>query len=296
MGYFIALEGDVFNSQQTPVQKITRLLINFRISNYSTFPILPDDLLSEMIRLAQTLTKKILTIQKPKEDIENLMQRYQTRLNAVSIDGVPEHLALHAAQLLQYFTILCAPVTLSELDTSGLVDFLNKNEVHFGSTAKNVFLIEYQTTKIYNELWHYHDALLHKLAPVEKVGFKLELLQKRITELAATVAELKGTFKDDVFCEYLHFSLQYTSALFVKVDYLLKQRDLIDDEVIQHEFAQKMYLSSACESLRVIENREKEAELEHTFVAGEIFFLGQCFSKKYSPDQIQLNIQSILKP
>lgn len=270
-------------------------MINFRISNYSKFPTIPDDLLSEMMKLAQTLTKKILSIQKPKEDIEHLMQRYQACLNTISNDGVQEHLALHAAQLLQYFTILCEPVNLSELDASGLFDFLNENKTRLGSTEKNVFLIEYQTTKIYNDLWHYHDALLHKVAPVDKMEFKLELLQKRITELAATVAELKGTFKDDVFCEYLHFSLQYTSALLVKVDYLLKKQDLTDDEAVQYEFVQKMYLASACESLRVIERLEKEAESNHTLAVGEISFLGQGFSKKYSPDQIQLNIQSILK-
>ena len=190
----------------------------------------------------------------------------------------------YAAQLLQYYTIVCNKNFHSEQDFPSFDRFLFNNKRTLGDASINAFIVEYKLIKIYNDLSTLVDAISGTIAPIENSEQKSAFLKEHLQLLHETVSNFKCNAPDNVFSHYLNFVSNYATAKALELDYRMLEMKLAkstpEDEQ-ELSVKQQIYLDNAKESLDEIEKLPLFFEERNSpHVKGMEFSFGQdVFSK-----------------
>lgn len=209
----------------------------------------------------------------------------------------------YAAQLLQYYTILCDDNFISNSNFSNFNQFLSNNEQKFGTTHNNLFIAEYILILIYNELAL--SALSH--AEVDE-GIKssdgkmrlgsLRLKSQKLIELNELIKEWTTDAPNNVFVLYLSFIYHYTSARLLEFQYEMQEEKLTEEGQLKLSGAQESHFNLAKEALESIETViqfDKERGITHS--GGLEYSFGQALLNKLpetNMDEMKKHLLSLL--
>ena len=209
----------------------------------------------------------------------------------------------YAAQLLQYYTILCDDNFIPHSNFSNFNQLLSNNEQRFGTTKNNLFIAEYILILIYNELAL--SALSH--AEVDE-GIKssdgkmrlgsLRLKSQKLIELNELITEWTTDAPNNVFVLYLSFIYHYTSARLLEFQYEMQEEKLTEEGQLKLSEAQESHFNLAKEALETIETViqfDKERGIIHS--SGLEYSFGQALLSKLpetNMDEMKKHLLSLL--
>lgn len=202
----------------------------------------------------------------------------------------------YAAQLLQYFTLLCDNSIPGQQSFPDFHRFLSDNLIKYGDTGNNVFVIEYKLIKIYNDLCVLTDFIAEEASIPQNIERQSAFLANHLLDLHTMVTQFTCDAPDNVFACYLYFVSHYATAKLLELQYRLKK----DGEHDALADAQQSHLSAALAALEKI-NRlpSHHQEIGNTHLPGAEFSFGQSILGKLPVsdiNEIRDHITSLLQP
>jgi hypothetical protein len=271
---------------------IIRLLTQFRISNYSQPELIPDSALPSIKTFVANIGDRILDSQIADQEKRAYTKReYSNSLYLLFTDNKKITALKYAAQILQFHTLLCQKESIPALDAEAFYKFLDGKVGVLGVCNNNLFITEYKLIKIYNDLCHYYDSVKGLIAPVIDIKSKKDFLFEKLSELTTIIQGLMLEEPDNIFYQYLNFSVKYSMAKAVELEYHLTESTLSSEEKPLFVGSQTLCLEHAYKSILAIEKlMETQVNSGRTklYVGGQAYTLGQSVLSSLPIDNIEL--------
>lgn len=273
-----------------PEPSIIELLTQVRNANYPVISMsrLNETHFAQIQELVIDLGQKILGAQSaaaPK------MEGAHAKLQLVAGELIKRKqkyaIVSFAAQLLQYYTIVCDKDFEPNQSLEDFNQLLAKRSA-FGDVSKNLFVIEYRLVKIYNDLISFTDAQMGKIAPIKYGEHKVSALLEQLAVIKEKVDEWEQKNPDNIFFSYLNFTVNYTYAQALECQFNLQEEKLSAEDKALYADAQKnVFLKAALAALdktRILEADSEERK--QPFAKGAEFSLGQGLLHKMSVNDL----------
>jgi len=168
------------------------------------------------------------------------------------------HAIKFAAQLLQYYTIVCDDAFKSESSFIQFQQFLDENEDKFGTVTNSLFITEYTLIKIYNDLSEFDEVYKDIGASDDKLNNSPDFpvvgkLCNALKELEPSIAAEVAASPDNIFLQYLNFIHSYTAAKATEIQYKLQAVSTIEAEPTEWIEIQRKQLNKAKTALHTME-------------------------------------------
>ncbi len=265
---------------------LVRTLTGIRVMDYNIVKInaITDDEYALIKQLIETLGMRILKANLANHDsfddfiqaklkltttISNFMQGKLSKFAVISF----------AAQLLQYYTIICDDKVTQNKSLSDFNNFLTTNKARFGDTSKNLLVAEYQLIKLYNDIAGLTDSVSDTSESEQQIERDITYLSEQIVYLNTLVKNWVTDAPDNVFVHYLDFVVNYSFSKMSELKYqLLKNHPHLSHDSDESSLSdtQQMSLKLAKNSLVKIEKLfEYFKDRKSTHSKGLEFSLGQ---------------------
>lgn len=197
-----------------------------------------------------------------------------------------------AAQLLQFYTIVCEPSFRSHSSYTQWQKFLSDKAIIFGSINNNLFITEYSLILLYNDLCSLidkcNDAEPNKEHDCEMDLASLNFRAKKLEELKEQIKQWHVNAPDNIFVHYLMFIQQYTVAKLLELHFLIDEKKLSDEAKLQLVDKQTVQIALAKDSIdTMIIIKKKCAEIGIKFAQGTEYTLGQSLFSKFPETTIE---------
>lgn len=193
-----------------------------------------------------------------------------------------------AAQLLQYYTIICD----KDFEPNQSLDEFNQllaKKNAFGDVSNNLLVTEYRLIKIYNDLITFTDAQMGKIAPIKDGALKVARLLEQLVAIKEKVGEWEQKNPDNIFFSYLNFTVNYTYAQALECQFNLQEENLSEeDKTLCADVQKNVFLKAALGALdktRLLEADSEERKLP--FAKGAEFSLGQGLLHKMPVNDLE---------
>lgn len=206
---------------------------------------------------------------------QEVRRRFLLMLNQFTTDNDEFALVSYAAQLLQYYTILCSEDFHPGEDYTRFDDFLCASIRKHGDTTHNLFIMEYRLIKIYNDLSLWTESITEHPDNNKDSPLSLELLFTHTKRLHHLIQNLVCNTPDNLFYGYLDFVSNYTLAKACELNYRLKSAELSFEEKKRYSDEQKHYLLYAQKAWNDIENKSLGPGKSQRYLKGLEFSFGQ---------------------
>lgn len=280
MSSFFRVETSPAQSEAEAIELLTKL----RASNYPVKLIrgIKDGQSEAIYDLVMKLsTKLLLSRMTDKNTSDTEKQSSLTQLRGVIDQLFNNNSKLaaisFAAQLLQYYTLVCHE---DFEPNNSLIDFdafLTANNQWLGDVSANLFIVEYKLVKIYNDMVTYTDAKLGKIAPIKDVDQKTGLLLDHLGKIKKQVEGWEDLAPDNAFLIYLNFFINYTYAQALECQFKIHEKKLPLDEKLSLSTIQRDVFLTACKNALTRMNvvTEFSNAYQREFPVGAEFSLGQ---------------------
>lgn len=261
--------------------EIIRKLTALRFSGYKNSLInqeISEEEQTALSTLAVDLGEKILKINLISAEGTEAFKAARSQFKKIieQLSQTKYSFIVFAAQLLQFYTIICAEQFKPAGNFQEFQQLLAHGSNKFGTVDTNLFIIEYQLTKIYNDTVVLGDEYAQAGELSQATPAHLQLMETQLHRLNTALNAFIVAEPDNIFLYYLSFLHSYSSAKFLELQYLLEEKKLTTAEILALSGLQEIYLSAAKDALDNIE------QLEHFFNAypqnygkGVEFALGQ---------------------
>jgi hypothetical protein len=273
-------------------EAIIRQLIMVRLSGYKpsvAMSITHSDCHAAEI-MVKRIGRKILGANFPEDmaTLSSLIEQFDARMHVLLATPDKYRFIVFSAQLLQYYTLLCNEDFDPNESALNFYIFLNKNKKILGQTDNNLFVAEYIIIKSYNDLNNFLDAATGITAPIANLEEKAKLTLNRLEELKIRLEQWRLDAPDDIFIDYLDFSLNYSRAKAAELIFTLQEKTLNDEEKIGMADLQMLFLNEALLSLRRFEdNNQYHKERKTPLYPGAEYSLGPNLFSKFPVDNIE---------
>ncbi len=280
----------IFKTASEP--NIIELLTQVRNANYSVISIhrINDNHLFQIQELVTDLGQKILG---SKSDADLKITEAHIKLQKVVSELMQTKnkyaIVSFAAQLLQYYTIICDKDFEPQQSLEDFNRLLTKRSA-FGEVSSNLFVMEYRLVKIYNDLITLSDAQMGKIAPIRDGECKLGILLEQLAAIKEKIDEWEPQNPDNIFVGYLNFTINYTYAQVLECQFNLQKHKLSEQEKALYADSQKdVFLTAAFDALVKIRTLEQYCnERQMLFAKGAEFSLGQSLLHKMPVDDLKV--------
>ena len=243
---------------------LVKTLTTIRVSGYNPVKISAvTDAEYELIQaLVKTLGMKILKtklIQKDSlSDFREVKFKFHATIDNFIKDSPSKFSMLSfAAQLLQYYTIICDDELMKNKSLSEFNSFLVSNESRFGNTSKNVLIAELKLIKLYNDMAGLTNSLSETALSEEMVEENIQYFSEQLLHLNGIVKGWVLDAPDNVFVHYLNFVVNYCFSKILELEYYSLKRNpssSTDATALSLSDTQQSYLNAAKTCLDKIEN------------------------------------------
>jgi flagellar basal body rod protein FlgB len=238
----------------------------------------------DILLLTKQLGEKVLKVNLINSEGTKVFKAARIQFNEV-INNLAQKgtfpLVFYAAQLLQFYTIICDDKFEPNLSPPYFQKLLADNIDNYGDTNSNLFIAEYKLTIIYNNLVSSGDLYANTDAVMQDSDPKMPLLQLKLTlnqleSLKENIDKWLLEATDNVFVHYLSFIYQYTLAKALEFQFVVQERQLSDESKLELSKTQETHLTLAKEALDSLDelNRYFEGRGE-SYSNGLEFSLGQ---------------------
>ena len=204
-----------------------------------------------------------------------------------------------AAQLLQYYTVITDKDFSSDASFQEFHQFVNDNVDKFGTVSKNLLITEYYLIKAYNHLCIYADSATGKIAPIQNMANKTDLILEQLNLIKTQIDEWMIAAPCNTFVCYLNFSLHYSCAKAFELYYHLEAKTLSGEDQYRLAMIQGNFLTTALENLNKIDEIKTGAQDRNiSFLGGSEYSLGQNVLVKMPIEDIDLlksHVSGLLK-
>ncbi|EHL29653.1 hypothetical protein [Legionella drancourtii] len=266
---------------QAANSEIIRKLTALRITGYKDALInqeINEDDEAALNKLTLHLGEKILKVNLIGADGTDAYKAARSQFKRIieQLSKTKLSLIVFAAQLLQFYTIICAEQFKPEGDYQEFQQLLANGSNKFGAVNTNLFIIEYQLIKIYNDSVALEDANANADALAKEALAHLNLIETQLPRLKESLDQLVIAEPDNVFLHYLLFLHSYTSAKLLELHYILEEKNLSTEEILALSGRQEIYLKAAKDALDTIEQLKQFFKAyKKNYAKGLEFALGQ---------------------
>lgn len=295
-----AVSSAIVSSVSTILKKIT----NIRCANYKLSVVneLVSTEMPELKKIVLSLGHKILTANNPSlgaEELGAMEKKFHKTMDSLFETEDKLLIASFSAKLIQYNTIICDQDFSPAASLEDFDKFLATNTAKFGDVSTNLFIAEYKLIKIYNDLCHFNDAAAGNVAPVTNLDKKINYLLEQLTNIKKQTDKWLAAAPMNAFGNYLNFSVCYSCAKAVELQYNLQKASLTEEDVFIWNQTQKAFLEGAQKSLKRIDtiNAAAVATSEVTIIDGAEYSLGQNVLIKIpaSQEALQEHLSALVK-
>lgn len=279
------------------VEKLTQI----RMDNYN-HPKIQHEMTELMIKDVTTLviglSKKILEVNFNVNENEGNEYPYADLISELAKKDKVGFITF-AAQLLQYYTMICNKDFSNKASFSEFKTFLLKHNKQLGDVTDNFLIIEYQFIKIFNEISMYHssNAKDDVLKKMEKkiLNPSLKSLHDELAKLGNHIKQWQSDSPKNVYIQYLCFIDNYTLANLLEFEFKLHRDKSVTTPPSQAIDEQKIVLSKAKDALENIERLTiPQSNSKKAYPNGIEYALGQNLFHHF-PEKNLHNIKSHLE-
>lgn len=284
----------------TLYRSVIKKLVAARIKNYDPIWVrhtFSKAVMTEVLSLVKTLAKKILisNFEQTKEHRKDLT--YLNQLLFSLAQRNQKDIIFYAANLLQFYTIICDDFFKNHPSFKDLKQFLNHGQTKFGITTENPFILEYQLIALYNDFDAYSHQLENHLENSASIHSKIQSLETDFKQIICQLNHLYQSNPDHLFYQNLQFIAYYTMAKFNELELHMKKNQLTAQEVNVLIQQQNTHLKKAQSFLHSIsENIQKETR-HGQFALGREYWVNQKIFTKFPEHDLEAmnaHIQQLL--
>lgn len=266
---------------------IIRKLTAIRVSGYK-LPLINQEISitdeKTVSDLVLGLGEKILKVNLIEREGTEHFKAVRTQFKEILTQLSKNRLALivYAADLLQFYTIICAQQFNPNGNLHEFQQLLSNGSNKFGETQDNLFIIEYQLTQIYNELVLLGDTFTSTEQTSKDLHANFKLIETELHHLRESIDKKILAEPDNVFLQYLSFLHSYASAKHLELRYIVEEKQLSKEEIVELYGLQELFLNAARSAIDQINALNQfYAEYKVQYAKGLEFALGQDLLRRF---------------
>ncbi len=274
--------------------EVAEIITKIRLGGYSVAIInrLEKNELAAIKNMVLELGNNILKEQINSTGFHEAKKEFTNVISELSASKSRFSFIYYAAQLLQYYTVICDKTSVVDMNGSVFNKFLQDNTGKFGDTSKNPLIAEYQLIKYYNELAKVQDT-------PEKISLsQVSHISEQLNRLTSQVQNWLEDAPDNIFVNYLEFVAFYTCAKALEIQFSKNKSTASEDVLNLLSGSQQGLLQRSQKALssvdKIVSKYAKEEDNPH----GLEFSFGQMVFNKlpcHDLDKIKEHVLSLLQ-